>query len=150
MFRGALVAGLALVGLVSFGCSGGGGRDDLGSQGAYTRAASVGSIDIEATWLGADAETRDELADYPPDRFLLLEVSLDTHAGDLGSVDMVEAATVETDEEFLEPEAWIASSDESHHRSGVLVFSRRDLAPPVKLTLVLEASTAELEWEEVR
>jgi hypothetical protein len=91
----------------------------------------------------------DDLEAYPLDSFLLLEVSLDTHSGGLGSVDLVEAAKLNTGAGPLEPEAWVASSDESHHRSGVLVFAWRDVVPPIKLNVALEDGVAELVWEEL-
>ena len=152
MPRGALIIAAVLAGLVTLACSSGGSdsgpsvsKDDDGS----TRTASVEGIDVKATWLGSDGEPREGLAEYPPGRFLLLEVSLDTHSGDLGSIDMVEAAALRTDAGLLEPEAWVASSDESHHRGGVLVFPREALTGSVTLTLALGEEKVELFWEHI-
>lgn len=152
MLRGALIIAAMLAGLVTLACSSGGSdgepSESNGDDGR-TRTAGVGGIDVEATWLGSDDEPREGLAEYPPGRFLLLEVSLDTHSGDLGSIDLAEAAELRTGAGLLEPEAWVASSDESHHRSGVLVFPRSDLSSPVTLTVALEDGVAELVWEEL-
>jgi len=137
--------------LVGLACSSGdsdGSPDSEGEEGS-TRTVSVGGIDVEATWLGSGDQLGDDLEAYPLGSFLLLEVSLDTHSGDLGSVDLVEAAKLNTGAGPLEPEAWVASSDESHHRSGVLVFPRRYLVPPLKLNVALEDGVAELVWEEL-
>ncbi len=151
MRRVAVAGALLLAGLVSLACSSGdsGGSPDSEGQEGATRTASAGGIDVEATWLGSGDDLGDGLSAYPLGSFLLLEISLDTHSGDLGSVDMVEAAKLNTGAGPLDPEAWVASSDESHHRSGVLVFPRRDVVPPVKLNVALEDEVAELVWEEL-
>ncbi len=149
MRRSAVVAALLFAGLVSLACSSADRTGDSGGEAALTRAASAGSIDVEATWLGSDGQLGDDLEAYPLDGFVLLEISLDTHSGDLGSIDLVDASALETDAGSLEPEDWVAKSDESHHRSGVLVFPRAELAAPVTLTVELEDGIAELVWEEL-
>ena len=152
MPRGALIIAAVLAGLVTLACSSGGsdsGPSESKDDDGPTRTASVEGIDVKATWLGSDGEPREGLAEYPPGRFLLLEVTLDTHSGDLGSIDLAEAAELRTGAGLVEPEAWVASSDESHHRGGVLVFPRSDLSSPVTLTLALEDGVVELVWEEL-
>lgn len=151
MLRGAVVVVLMLAGLVGLACSsgdGGGSPDSEGQEGA-TRTASAGGIDVEATWLGSGDQLGDGLSAYPLGSFLLLEISLDTHSGDLGSVDLVEAAKLNTGAGPLEPEAWVASSDESHHRSGILVFPREQIVESVALSVALGGEKAELVWERI-
>lgn len=150
MFRGAVTFGVLVAGLVTLACSSGG--DDGASpdsEDGFTRTASAGSIEVEATWIGAGDEMGADLTGYPPDRFLLLEVKLDTHSGDLGSIDMVEGARLRTGAGSIEPEAWVASSDDAHHRAGVLVFGREGVTGSFTLSLELGDETAELAWEEL-
>ena len=149
--RGAVTLVILLAGLMTLACSSGAGDDGPaateGGEGP-TRTATAGGIDVEVTWLGSDDEPREGLDAYPLDRFLLLEIGLDTHSGDLGSIDMVEAASLKADGDPLAPEEWIASSDDSHHRSGVLVFARELKMGPVMLTVDLGEGSVELVWDE--
>lgn len=151
MFRGALTVALALAGLVGLACSSGGGDggpianpDDE----RFTQKASVAGIDIQVNWLGSDDELGDELAKYPVDRFVLFEVSLDTHSGDLGSIDIMQAARLLVGANFRLPQAWVATSDDSHHRSGVLVFPRDGVTGPAALSLDFGAESVEFGWDE--
>jgi hypothetical protein len=149
--RGAVAGALLLAALVGLACSPGdsdGSPDSEGDEGS-TRTASAGGINVEAIWLGSSDQLGDDLEAYPLGNFLLLEVSLDTHSGDLGSVDLVEAAKLYTGAGSLEPEAWVASSDESHHRSGVLVFPREEFAGSVALSVALGEEKVELVWERI-
>ncbi len=152
MLRGDLIMAAMLAGLVTLACSSGGSDGELsesnGDDGS-TRAASAGGIDVEATWLGSDGEPREGLAEYPSGRFLWLQVIMDTHSGDLGSIDLAEAAELRTGAGLLEPEAWVASSDESHHRGGVLVFPREAFTGSVTLSLELGEEKVELVWERI-
>ena len=137
-----------LAGIVALACSSGG--DDGAPSDSFdgiTRTASAGSIEVEVTWILSADERDEDIAAYPLDRFLLLEVKLDTHSGDLGSIDMVEASTLETGASSQGPEAWVASSDDAHHRSGVLVFERKPSAAPVTLVIDLDDGKAELVWD---
>lgn len=150
MFRAGLTMVAALAGIIALACSSGG--DDgapSDSDAGTTRTASAGSIEIEATWLLSTDDRDEDIAAYPLDRFLLLEVKLDTHSGDLGSIDLVEASTLETGASSQEPEAWLTSSDDAHHRAGVLVFERKPSAAPVTLAIDLDDGRAELVWDRV-
>ena len=149
MLRSALTVAAVLMGLVTLACSSSGEPPESKGVDGFTRTATAGGVDVEVTWLGSDDEPREGLDAYPLDRFLLLEVGLDTHSGDLGSIDMVEAARLKADGDSLEPEEWIASSDDSHHRSGVLVFARELKVGPVMLTVDLGEGSVELVWDEV-
>lgn len=151
MFRGAVTFGLLVAGLVTLACSsgdGGGGPGANTDDERFTRTASVGEIEVEVKWLGSDDDIGEEFAGYPFDEFVLLEVSLDTHSGDLGSIDMAGAARLLAGGNSREPEEWIASSDDGHHRSGVLIFAREALTGPVALSVDLGAESAEFGWDE--
>lgn len=148
MFRSGLTLVVPLAGILALACSSSG--DDgapSDSIDEFTRTASAGSIEVEATWILSADERDEDLAAYPLDRFLLLEVKLDTHSGDLGSIDMVEASALKTGASSQEPEAWVASSDDAHHRAGVLVFERKPSAGPVTLVIDLDDGAAELAWD---
>lgn len=148
MFRGTLIVALIITGLLALACS----SDDEAATGSPenedpSRSESVGGIDVEATWLTADGGIGEGLDAYSLDEFLLVEVKLDTHSGDLGTIDMESSSRLETSTGTVEPEAWVASSDDAHHRAGVLVFEREEYAGAVRLIIELDDGTAELAWD---
>lgn len=154
MLRGALTVAVILAGVLAFACSSGDDGEGSGTGGPQaedlSRSASAGGIDVQATWLTTDDDIGEDLAAYPLDSYLLLEVKLDTHSGDLGSIDMLGSSKLDTGSGTLEPEVWVATSDDAHHRSGVLVFQRSEVSAPVTLTLVLnDSGVAEVVWEEI-
>ncbi|HET8944634.1 MAG TPA: hypothetical protein VFO59_07625 [Dehalococcoidia bacterium] len=149
MFRGALIVALITTGLLALACS---SDDDEAATGSpetedASRSESVGGIEVEATWLTADGDIGEGLDAYSLDEFLLVEVKLDTHSGDLGTIDIESSSRLETSVGTVEPEAWVASSDDAHHRAGVLVFERDESAGPVRLIIELDDGTAELAWD---
>lgn len=94
---------------------------------------------VEGTWLtakeldGLDAD----VAAFRLDEFVLVKIQFTTHSGDLNRIDMEQAATLRQGEAAEQPTGWISLSDDSHHRAGVLVFSRRLEGGPVELTIAL-------------
>lgn len=114
-----------------------------------TRATEAAGISVEATWLtGSDVGGVDaDLTSYPPDEFVLIEITLDTHSGDLNEIDLGREAVLTQVGVRLKPQGWISSSDDSHHRSGILVFPRRLDEGPVELTLMVGDEEMELVWE---
>ncbi len=152
MLRHALIiiAVTALGGLALACSSGGDGSPSATGDGiTHTQTVSVGGVEVEATWPGGGGETPDGLADYPPERYLAIDVSMDTHSGDLGSIDMVQGSKLQAGSDTLKPETWVASNDDAHHRSGVLVFQRGQLTGPATLTVALADGVAELVWEKI-
>lgn len=144
-----MILAVILAGFTALACSSGGDGDEAPDSGdGSTRKASAGGIEVEVEWLGSDDALGEELAGYPLERFFLIEVRLDTHSGDLGSIDMAEAARLLAGGDSRTPEEWVATSDDAHHRSGVLVFRRKAVAGPVALTLELEGESAEFGWDE--
>ncbi len=137
-----------IVVLVAACSSGSGGETD--AVGDLTRVSEVGGITVEAAWFTAKDRNREDsdLADYPQDDFVVLELRLDTHAGDLNSMDMVADASLNQGGATVAPEAWVSKSDDSHHRSGLLVFRRQLESGPVSLLLVIEDQEVALLWEE--
>ncbi|HET9476809.1 MAG TPA: hypothetical protein VFP63_04900 [Dehalococcoidia bacterium] len=148
MFRGALTIVVLLATIWVIGCSGDDESSTGGGDERFTRKASAADIDIQVRWLAGDYELEDELAGYPLDEFTLFRVSLDTHSGDLGSIDMVAAARFAMGGDSQEPEAWVSESDDSHHRSGVLVFVREAVTGSAALALDFGAESVEFGWDE--
>ena len=150
MWRLAFVAAVALGGAA---CSSGGGSRETGAgptdAAPVTQSVEVDGVTVEVTWLtlGDVVEVDADLSAYPPDRFALLDVKLDTHSGDLMSIDMEQAATLKQGETQLQPEAWMSVSDDSHHREGVLVFPRRLDDGPVELTIQMDDEELVVLWE---
>lgn len=139
---------LVLAVLVSLACSsGGGGPGASPAATGYARTASAGGVDVKAAWLSADSLAQDDLGAYPPQDYVFLELKLDTHSGDLSSINLVGSAGLDTARGVLRPEAWVPREDGSHHRDGVLVFRRPDIAGAVTLSLKLESGAVELAWD---
>ena len=114
------------------------------------RSAEAGGVTVEATWLteatvgAVDAD----LTAYPPGKYVLIELTLDTHSGDLNEIDLQREAALKQDGLTLEPETWLSLSDDSHHREGVLVFPLNGESGPADLTLSLgDDEEVALVWE---
>ena len=145
------VVAVAVV-VLAVACSGGSGGDEEARDATdLRRSAEAGGITVEARWLtqtdpaGLDAD----VSRYPPDAFVLLELSLDTHEGDLSEIDLETAATLRQGRAEDMPEAWVSRSDDSHHREGVLVFPRSPGAGPVELAIALGDEGVVLSWDAV-
>ncbi len=149
------VAGLALVAVAAAACSGG-GQAEPGPSGEtkasqqLTQVAEAGGVTVEATWL-TEGDLDDVDADvsaYPLREFILMRIGLDTHSGDLGEIDMEGTPLLRQQGAELPPEAWLSSSDASHHRAGVLVFPRELGGGPVELALEIGGEQVALLWQE--
>ena len=128
-------------------CSSGGGpaaNDEL------TRVTEAGGVTVTATWLtGEGVRTIEtDLTRYPLSEFALVELTLDTHSDDLSQIDMERAAALRQGGAAVRPLAWVTVSDDTHHRSGVLVFPRGLENAPTELTLKIENEEIVLLWEE--
>lgn len=137
--------------LLATACSsGGGGREPGGGQ-ELTRAGEVDGITVEATWLTErDLSAVDaDLGAYSLTEYVLLELTLDTHSGDLNEIDLERAPVLRQGTAELRPEAWVSVSDDSHHRAGVLAFSGELGDGPVELTLTIQNQELVLLWEAV-
>ena len=149
--RFTLVVTLTLAVSVALACSSGGGGTGEGasSDDDRTRVTETDGITVEARWL-TEAELADvdvDLKPYSPDAFALLELTLDTHSGDLKEIDLPSAATLRQGPAGEAAEAWVSESDDAHHRSGVLVFPRPSENGPVELALSIAGNAVALLWE---
>lgn len=107
------------------------------APGYVQRDRGEGAVEIEVIFVtpeylragGADA------ARYEPDRYSVFLVSMNTHSVDLSRYDMVQVSELRAGSQTLRPLRWISTSDDSHHRAGVLIFPQVDLARPVELLI---------------
>ena len=143
----ALVLGLTLVALA---CSSDGEPRAAGTPSQdSTQTSEAGGITVEARWL-TEAELTDldaDVSQYPLDAFLLFELTLDTHSGDLNDIDLQDAATLRQGQAEASPEAWVSESEDSHHRGGVLVFPRSSGGGPAELVITIGSDKVLLSWE---
>ena len=143
----ALVLGLALITLA---CSSDGAPRAAGTPSQdLTQTAEAGGITVEARWLteGQLTDLDADVSRYPLDAFLLFELTLDTHSGDLNDIDLQDAATLRQGQAEASPEAWVSESDDSHHRSGVLVFPLELQEGRVELAVNVKNDELVLAWE---
>ncbi len=116
-----------------------------------TRTAEAGGVAVEGTWLtdkewdGLDAD----VAAFRLDEFVLVKIQFTTHSGDLNRIDMEQAAILRQGEAAEQPKGWISLDDDSHHRSGVLVFPRSLEVGQVELTIDIGDDELALLWERV-
>lgn len=74
-----------------------------------------------------------QAARYQPDRYTVFVVSMNTHSVDLLQYDMVKVSEVKAGGKMYAPLRWESTSDNNHHRSGVLIFPKAD--PPLELVI---------------
>ena len=149
MLRGLTIGMLAVTALAAAACSSGGGSTSRSPRDQdTTRTASADGIDVQASWLTQQAASQDfDVTDYPADRFVFLEVKLDTHSGDLKSIELPGSAELRQGDKQFKPAAWVVGNDEAHHREGLLVVAREFGQGPLDLVLDLGSDSVSLEWE---
>jgi len=158
MWRFAFPA-VAVLALVGAACSSGSSSEpagtgepssggEAGADQDITRAGEVGGITVEATWLteGALDRVNVDLGRYPLTEFVLVEINFTTHSGDLSKIEMEQASRLSQGNTELPPQAWLSTSDDSHHRAGVLVFPRALKDGPVELAIEIEGKKVSLLW----
>ena len=152
--RLAFAAAVGVAAVLALACSSGGDGRPAGTASPdagedLTRSEEAGGVTVEATWLteatvgAVDAD----LTAYPPGKYVLIELKLDTHSGDLNEIDLQREAALKQDGMILEPETWLSLSDDSHHREGVLVFPRSFKEGEVELTVPIKDEDVGLLWE---
>lgn len=87
--------------------------------GVAQRDGGEGGVDVEVTFGGPQA------ASYASDRYTVFVVAMNTHSVDLSVYDMVQISELRSGGRRLRPLRWVSTSDDSHHRAGLLIF------PPV-------------------
>jgi hypothetical protein len=124
-----------------------GGDDDVATtdtedQVKLTQSDNQGGVEIDVTWVTPETLGKldsEEARGYGLDGYVLLEVQFTTHSGDLSRLDMTALSAIRVAGQQYAPQAWESISDDSHHRQGVLVFTRE--APD---GASLDAGTVEL------
>ncbi len=124
-------------------------------QGLTRTDDGLGGVTFAAT----PAEASDLTARGYPSDYWGFAVQLDTHSGDLMALDVAKLAVLRdsTGREF-QPIAWRGLKEDSHHRSGLLLFSSKDTgvqtlasrrAGPLELVLYDVAGVKErvLRWD---
>ena len=107
-----------------------------------TQSNDQSGVEIDVTWVmpeTLDKLDSEEARSYGLDDYVLLEVKFTTHSGDLSRLDMTALSAVRAGGQEYAPQAWESISDDSHHREGVLVFTRKTPAGTS-----LDAGTVEL------
>jgi hypothetical protein len=121
---------LAAVGVLApAACSDGDdeGTTQTGGPVKLTQSNDRGGVEIDVTWV--TPETLGELDSeqaraYGLDDYVLLEVQFTTHSGDLSRLDMTALSAIRVGGREYASQGWESISDDSHHRAGVLVFTR--------------------------
>ena len=152
--RLAFAAAVGVAAVLALACSSGGDGRPAGTASPdagedLTRSEEAGGVTVEATWLtkATAGEVDADLSAYPSDEYVLIELKLDTHSGDLNEIDLERKAALKEDGATLEPETWLSLSDDSHHREGIIVFPRSLGDGPVEFTVPIEDEDVGLLWE---
>ncbi len=117
----------------------------------------VGSIAVQATLLSPQSSSQDpKMAEIQKgldtSKELGVGLALNTHSGDLSTIDLAAATVLRTPAGESAAVRWVPIGDNGHHRSGVLVFdaAKIDLAAGGDLALIIKdpagVLTAELDW----
>ena len=97
------------------------------TQVKLTQSNDQGGVEIDVTWVmpeTLDKLDSEEARSYGLADYVLLEVKFTTHSGDLSRLDMTGLSAIRVGGQEYAPQAWESISDDSHHREGVLIFTR--------------------------
>lgn len=104
------------------------------------RDRGEGGVEIEVIYVTADylrtARDAQAVQRYQPDRYAVFLVTMNTHSIDLLAYDMVKVSELKVSGKTYTPLRWESTSDNTHHRSGVLIFPKID--PPLPVELVIK------------
>ncbi len=104
------------------------GTTQTGASVELTQSDSQGGVEIDVTWVTPETlgeVDSEEARAYGLDGYVLLEVKFTTHSGDLSRLDLTALSAIRVAGQEYAPQAWESISDDSHHREGVLVFTRK-------------------------
>ena len=111
---------------VATACSSGGNAEQESPTPSLTRVNEAGNVTIEATWVTAAHRQQlalPALSEYPPEDYILIHLTLDTHSVDLSKYQLATLAVLTLpDGSSAAPAAWVGISDSGHHREDILVF----------------------------
>jgi len=106
------------------------------ASGGVQRDQGEGGVEIEVTYGGP------QTAPYEPDRYTVFLVAFTTHSVDLSRYDMVQVSELRAGGRTLRPLRWVSTSDDSHHRSGALIFPQVAPGQPIELAIKTIAGVA--------
>ena len=104
------------------------GKAQMGGEVELTQSDNQGGVEIDVTWVTPETLAKldsEGARSYGLDDHVLLEVKFTTHSGDLSRLDMTGISAIHVGGQEYAPQAWESISDDSHHRAGVLVFTRK-------------------------
>jgi hypothetical protein len=96
------------------------------------RDAGEGAVEIEVTLVIPGSR---EAAKYGADTQTVFPVSMNTHSIDLSSYDLTTVSELLVAGRMYTPTRWVSTSDNSHHRSGALIFPKVDLRVALELRI---------------
>lgn len=101
------------------------------------RDKGEGGVEIEVTFVTTEyvRSVNKDAAKYEPDKYAVFLVAMNTHSVDLSGFDMVKISELRAGGKSLAPLRWISTSDNSHHRAGVLIFPKVDEKQAVELII---------------
>lgn len=127
----------------------------------YTRTHSGGGVDVKAIYATAEYFTAVNDAKgarrFRPAEQIVFLLTFDTHSGDLTKYDVMSNIRLRTGsgKEYA-PAAWESTSNDSHHRTGAVIFpaasgGQKVIGPKVTavalvITNLAGVSTRTLEW----
>lgn len=91
-----------------------------------------GAVEIEVTLVLPGSR---DAAKYGADTQTVFLVSMNTHSVDLAGYDLVKISELVAAGQTLKPIRWASTSDDSHHRSGALIFPKVDRGTALELRL---------------
>ncbi len=135
----ALAAGLVVFGLV-FLVTAGRQSQEPQAQAAPSyvqRDQGKGGVEIEVTYVTPDylRAGGSSAQRYSPDKYTVFLVSMNTHSVDLAGYDMAKISELRVAGRTYAPLRWESTSDDNHHRSGALIFTKVDLSLPAELVI---------------
>jgi len=137
---GALAVGLAVFGLVLLvGRAGSDSGADAAGPNLLRRDRGEGGVEIEVLYATPEyARTSNDkaLQKYEPDRYAVFVVAMNTHTVDLSGYDMVKISELVAGGKRYAPLRWQSTSENAHHRSGVLIFPK--IQPPFPVELLIK------------
>lgn len=96
------------------------------------REKGEGAVEIEVTLVLPGSP---DGAKYGADQQTVFLLSMSTHSVDLTGYDLVKVSELTAAGQTLKPVRWISTADNSHHRSGALLFSKVDRRTPLELRI---------------
>lgn len=127
----------------------------------YTRTHSGGGVDVKAIYASAEyftaANDPKGAQRFRPAEQIVFLLTFDTHSGDLTKYDVMRNVRLRTGsgKEYV-PAAWESTSNDSHHRTGAVIFpaasgDHKVIGPKVTaivlvITNLAGVPTRTLEW----